>query len=112
MDVQGVLARASESLTAARSFGPVVERDGCVVIPTAIVLGGGGGGGDEGPRGGDGERGTAGGVGHFSVSWPIGAYVVRGDTVRWVPAVDVTRLAIAALALVRLRRRHARRSST
>ena len=44
---------------------------------------------------------------------PSGAYVVKGDQVRWVPAVDVTIVALVSLSLVRVlartwtrRRRH------
>jgi hypothetical protein len=33
---------------------------------------------------------------------PSGAYVVRGDQVRWVPAVDTTILVVASLSLVRV----------
>ena len=33
---------------------------------------------------------------------PSGAYVVRGDQVRWVPAVDVTIAVLASLSLVRV----------
>ena len=47
---------------------------------------------------------------------PAGAYVVKGDEVRWVPAVDVTIVVLASLSLVwvlartstRSRRRHGR----
>ncbi len=44
---------------------------------------------------------------------PSGAYVVKGDQVRWVPAVDVTIVVLVSLSLVRVlartwtrRRRH------
>ena len=44
---------------------------------------------------------------------PSGAYVVKGDQVRWVPAVDATIVVLASLSLVRVlartwtrRRRH------
>ena len=33
---------------------------------------------------------------------PSGAYVVKGDQVRWVPAVDVTIVVVASLSLVRV----------
>lgn len=33
---------------------------------------------------------------------PAGAYVVKGDHVRWVPAVDVTIIVLASLGLVRV----------
>jgi uncharacterized spore protein YtfJ len=43
---------------------------------------------------------TGGGFG--AVVLPSGAYVVKGDEVRWVPAVDVTVVILASLSLVRL----------
>jgi uncharacterized spore protein YtfJ len=101
MDVDALMARAQESLTAGRSFGPIVERDGATIIPAALVVGGGGGGSGESPEG-SANPGKGGGGGYFSLSWPLGAYVVKDGTARWVPAVDATRIAIAALAAIRL----------
>jgi hypothetical protein len=61
------------------------------VIPAASVGGGGGGGGDAEHNGGGG----------FGLrARPVGAYVIRGDEVTWVPAVDVTRLALVALGVL------------
>ena len=52
MTLDDVLAKATEGLNAGRAFGPVIEREGCVVIPVAFVAGGGGGGDAlEGPEG-------------------------------------------------------------
>ena len=109
MTIDDLLAKASEGLNAGRAFGPVIERDGCVVIPVAFVAGGGGGGdASEGPEGTAGA--TGGGFG--GLSWPIGAYVIKNGDVRWVPAVDVTLIAIGGLLVartvlkIRARRRH------
>jgi hypothetical protein len=33
---------------------------------------------------------------------PVAVYVVKGDQVRWVPAVDVTVIVLAGLTAVRL----------
>jgi hypothetical protein len=33
---------------------------------------------------------------------PTGVYVVKGDQVRWVPAVDTTIVVLASLSLVRM----------
>ena len=33
---------------------------------------------------------------------PSGAYVVKGDQVRWVPAVDATIVVLASLSLLRV----------
>jgi uncharacterized spore protein YtfJ len=98
MDVETLLAKASENLVAGRSFGPVIERGETLVIPVAFVLGAGGGGGGSGPPD-TANAGEGGGGGLFTVSYPIGTYVVRGDDVRWVPAVDATRIAIGVLSL-------------
>ena len=43
---------------------------------------------------------TGGGFGGLVL--PSGAYVVKGDQVRWVPAVDVTIAMLASLSLVRV----------
>jgi uncharacterized spore protein YtfJ len=59
---------------------------------------------DAGPR--DGGRTDAGrtdaGGGFGGLVMPTGAYVVKGDQVRWVPAVDVTIVVLASLSLVRI----------
>ena len=44
-------------------------------------------------------RGSGGGLG--GVTWPLGVYGIREGRVRWVPAVDVTRVVLGALTLVR-----------
>jgi uncharacterized spore protein YtfJ len=123
MDVENILARASENLSVRRAFGAAYEKDGMLIIPVALVAGGGGGGtGTTRARGGDsaarpegapagaagqdaasqdpGRTGDGGGFG--GVVLPSGAYVVKGDQVRWVPAVDATIIALASLSLVRV----------
>ena len=98
MTIDELLAKATEGLNAGRAFGPVIERDDCVVIPVAFVAGGGGGGDAlEAPEGTAGA--TGGGIG--GVTWPIGAYVIKDGNVRWVPAVDVTLIALGGLVVVR-----------
>ena len=49
----------------------------------------------------DARRTDAGG-GFGGLVMPAGAYVVKGDQVRWVPAVDVTIVVLASLSLVRI----------
>jgi uncharacterized spore protein YtfJ len=98
MTIDQLLAKVSESMNAGRAFGPVIEREGCIVIPVAFVAGGGGGGDAlEGPEGTAGA--TGGGFGGFS--WPIGAYVIKDGNVRWMPAVDVTLVALGGLLVAR-----------
>ena len=118
MDVENLLARAADNLSVRRAFGTAYEKDGMLIIPVAIVAGGGGGGtartqrGNSAARPGEGatEHGatsqdpgrTDAGGGFGGLVLPSGAYVVRGDEVRWVPAVDVTIAVLASLSLVRV----------
>jgi uncharacterized spore protein YtfJ len=108
MDVENLLAKASENLSVRRAFGTAYEKDGMLIIPVALVAGGGGGGtgtarsrrddSAAGP-GAPGSMDAGGGFGGLVL--PSGAYVVKGDQVRWVPAVDVTIVAVVSLTLVR-----------
>jgi uncharacterized spore protein YtfJ len=122
VDVESLLAKVADNLSVRRAFGAAYEKDGMLIIPVAIVAGGGGGGTGHNWRGkpaaGPGdvpEEGatadeaapqdstrteTGGGFGGLVL--PSGAYVVKGDQVRWVPAVDATIAVLASLSLVRL----------
>lgn len=122
MDVENLLAKVADNLSVRRAFGTAYEKDGILIIPVAIVAGGGGGGtgrnrhgnpaaGPASPPGEDaaargdtpqdpGRAEEGGGFGGLVL--PSGAYVVKGDQVRWVPAVDVTIAALASLSLVRM----------
>jgi hypothetical protein len=122
MDVENLLAKAADNLSLGRAFGAAYEKDGLLIIPVAVVAGGGGGGtartrrgnSAAGPDDPPGEREavhnatpqdagrteTGGGFGGLVL--PSGAYVVRGDQVRWVPAVDTTIAVLASLSLVRM----------
>ena len=124
MDVENLLAKVADNLSVRRAFGSAYEKDGTLIIPVAIVAGGGGGGtrrnrhGDpaagpdsppEAPAAGPDGKGKAqdsgraeDGGGFGGVVLPSGAYVVQGDQVRWVPAVDVTLAVLASLSLVRM----------
>ncbi|MGH3880256.1 MAG: sporulation protein [Actinophytocola sp.] len=110
MTIDELISRVRESLHARVVYAEPVEKDGLTVIPAAVVLGGGGGGfgriGDESRREGEG-----GGFG--LVARPAGAFVIQNGTVRWQPALDVTRLIGAGVLVVlaltgRRRRRRAR----
>ena len=133
MDVENLLMKAGENLSVRRAFGTAYQTDDLLIIPVAIVAGGGGAGtararrgnptADPGSPPGEGVtahditpqdpgRADAGG-GFGGLVLPSGAYIVKGDQVRWVPAVDVTIVAVASLSLVRMlartwtrRRRH------
>ena len=122
MDVETLLAKTSDHLSVRRAFGTAYEKDGMLIIPVAVVAGGGGAGTalprrsspaaradgplqesaaaqDAAPR--DSGRMEAGG-GFGGLVLPSGAYVVRGEEVRWVPAVDATIVVLASLSLVRV----------
>src|SRR6202522_1590244 len=122
MYVENLLAKAADNLSVRRAFGTAYEKDGMLIIPVAIVAGGGGGGTERTRRGNlaaasddppeedarahvstpqDSGRTEVGG-GFGGLVLPSGAYVVRGDQVRWVPAVDVTIAVLASLSLVRV----------
>lgn len=119
MDVENLLAKTSDSLSVRRAFGTAYERNGMLIIPVAVVVGGGGAGTSPARRGNsaarpdgppeesamapdaapqDSGRVDAGG-GFGGLVLPSGAYVVKGDEVRWVPAVDVTIVVLASLSL-------------
>jgi hypothetical protein len=94
-----------EALSAKQVFGEPVERGGVTVIPAATVIGGGGGGGgDPSAKGSDtaGEPRSGAGMGFGLVAWASGAFEIREGKVTWRPAVDLTRvlLAAAGVALV------------
>ncbi|MDQ7807701.1 hypothetical protein Q5425_28540 [Amycolatopsis sp. A133] len=92
----GQVASAARDIFSARLvYGEPVERDGVVVIPAAAVFGGGGGGADD-----TGALPVREGAGFGVLARPAGAFVVRAGSVTWVPAVDVTRLGLAAALTV------------
>lgn len=108
MEIEHMLHGATEHLSVRRCFGEPVEQDGTLVIPVAFVAGGGGGGEGEEAGSKQAEPQTEGagraagrGGGFGGITWPLGVYVVREGRVRWVPAVDATRIVLGALALAR-----------
>ena len=90
-----VVQEVNTSIGAKRVFGEPFEKNGVTIIPAARIMGGVGGGEGE-PRTTDGSAkgvkptGIAGGFGISGA--PAGAYVIRGDRVLWLPAIDVNRL--------------------
>ena len=132
MDTHELTSRIGENLSVRRAFGAAYEKDGVLVIPVALVAGGGGGGqrtiapegqvpplasnpADDAGHGRESRNGTEAGGGFGGLIMPVGAYVVKGDDVRWVPAVNVTVIVLASLGTIRLlallwtRRRRRRR---
>jgi uncharacterized spore protein YtfJ len=121
MDAANLLEKVSDHLSVRRAFGVAYEKDGTLIIPVALVAGGGGAGtarsGRGDPAAGPGslpegdatahdaapqDPGYGDGGGFGGLVLPSGVYVVKGDQVRWVPALDTTIVALASLALVRL----------
>lgn len=100
MDFERLVGKATDGLSVGRAFGPPMEQAGTVVVPVAWVAGGGGVGEAVPESGATDGAGSGGGFG--GVTWPLGVYVIKDGTVRWVPAVDATRIVLAALAIVRL----------
>lgn len=102
--LERIMDNLKEHFTVTRVFGEPIERDGAIVLPVASVAGGGGGGQDADDNSGGGFGGQA---------RPVGAYVIRNGQVRWHPAWDVNRLAVASALvltvhlLTRRRRGHA-----
>ncbi len=119
MGTQELLSRVAENASVRRAFGAAYDKDGLLVIPVALVLGGGGGGegtappavqpgngaaqgADSGAHQAEGSLPVGSGEGFGGLVMPVGVYVVKGDQVRWVPAVDATVVVLAGLSVVRL----------
>jgi uncharacterized spore protein YtfJ len=108
MDVKELLNKVGDQLSVGRAFGLAYEKDGTLVIPVAFVAGGGGGGGSDVPAqeaspesttdSDSHVAGSGGGVG--GVVLPVGVYVVNGERVRWMPAVNVTWIALSVLSVI------------
>ena len=84
LNLETIVDRVDETLTARRVFGEPVVRNGTTVIPVARIMGGAGGGEGPTPSTATGEAGTetkpvtSGGVGFGMAARPAGVYVVRG----------------------------------
>ena len=108
IDVRQVVEEAREVMSGRRVFSEPYERNGVTVILASRVQGGGGGGGGEGEGEARQGKGSGWGGGFGLNARPVGAFVVRGDDVRFVPALDVTRIIVggqlvAMAALLTLR---------
>jgi uncharacterized spore protein YtfJ len=94
MQIEELLNQARDLITVKRVFGEPSETDGIRGRPGAAVRGGGGGG--SGDQGG-GRTGTGGGMGLSAR--PVGVYRIKDGEVKWVPAVDATRIALLGQAV-------------
>jgi uncharacterized spore protein YtfJ len=91
MNAQEILTQVRDSMNVKRVFGEPYEKNGLTVIPVAsIAIGGGAGEGAD--TAGHPNRGGGYGLGGRA----MGAFVIKGDNVRWLPAVDVNRLILGA----------------
>src|SRR5579863_2073322 len=95
MDMNDILSKAGDQLVVGRAFGTPVEKDGGLIIPVAFVAGGGGGGQGTDEKTNQGEGGGFGGI-----VYPIGVYAIRGEQVRFIPAVNLTRIVMGVLLLL------------
>jgi uncharacterized spore protein YtfJ len=86
-----------DAVTVKKVFGEPFQKNGVTIIPAAKVMGGGGGGSGESP-----DQGQGSGTGFGMTGKPVGAYVIRGDNVKWEPAVDLNRLITGGLVLAGL----------
>src|SRR5918995_496316 len=87
-----------DAITVKRVFGERYQKNGLTVIPAAKVMGGGGGGEGESPEG----AGKGSGTGFGMAARPAGAYVIRGDDVKWEPAIDANRIIAGVFMLAAL----------
>lgn len=94
MKIEELIASVKNSVEAKKVYAEPYEKNGVTVIAAASISGGTGGGSGRDEKGQEGEGG-----GFGIAAKPTGAYVIKGDEVRWVPAVDVNRL-IATLGAV------------
>jgi uncharacterized spore protein YtfJ len=95
-NIDEMLEGARDAMSVKRVFGDPIESEGVTIVPVAKVAGGGGGGGDAANNGG-------GGFG--LAARPAGVYVIKDGEVTWKPAIDVSRILLAALALLSVWRR-------
>lgn len=105
-DVQESVSRVRDAIAVQRVFGDPYEKGGITVIPAARIAGGGGGGLQNGHRRGPG---AGFGSGFGMVGRPAGVFVIKGDRVRWQPAVDPAVFVVAFTVLALGLRRAARR---
>jgi uncharacterized spore protein YtfJ len=94
MDPSELMQQARDALTVKRVFGEPYERSGVTILPAASIRGGAGGGSGESEIPGQEGRGTGSGAGFALTAKPTGVYVIKGDEVRWQPAIDVNRIVL------------------
>lgn len=94
--IDDLLDEGREILGANRVYGQPYEKNGVTLITAAAVRGGlGGGEGDQG----EGQP-TGGGGGMGVTARPVGAFLVKGNEVSWIPAADTTRVILFSQMLL------------
>lgn len=93
--IDELLSQSHEAFSANRVYSEPYERNGVTLITAAAIRGGLGGGEGEDEEGN--AQGSGGGFGMSAR--PVGAYLVKGDEVSWIPAADTTRVIIVAQAV-------------
>lgn len=92
MDVQQLLSKVTDNLTVGRVFGEPIQHGDILIVPVARIRGGAGGGSGTG-AGATNDVSNSGGGGRFDAK-PAGVFVLKGGSVSWQPALDVTRIVI------------------
>lgn len=92
MDVQQLLSKVTDNLTVGRVFGEPIQHGDILIVPVARIRGGAGGGSGTG-AGATNDVSNSGGGGGFDAK-PVGVFVLKGGSVSWQPALDVTRIVI------------------
>lgn len=86
-EIEEIVEKGTDAITVKRVFGEPISHDGLTLIPVAKIRGAAGGGSGEGPE----AKGTGWGAGYGMTARALGTYVIKGEDVRFVPAVDVNR---------------------
>jgi uncharacterized spore protein YtfJ len=97
--MNGPLRRAQRAVNARQIYSEPIEREGVTLVPAAFVMGGGGGGTGNDPE--TKREGEGGGFG--LIGFPVGAYEIREEEVRWRPVLDLNKLLGAIVLLAALR---------
>lgn len=87
-EIDEVLEEGTDAMKVKRVFGEPITQNGITLIPVAKVRGGFGGGSGEGPD----AKGKGWGAAFGVSSRALGTYVIKGESVRFVPAIDVNQM--------------------
>lgn len=92
--IDDLIRQGRETLGSNRVYGEPYERNGVTLITAAAIRGGVGGG--EGEGGDEDSQGAGSGGGYGMSARPVGAYLIKGDEVTWIPAADTTKVIVAS----------------